>query len=531
MKYCLFTLFLSMGALFCQAQEMPQWGNLEPGKYKVGYKTIRVTDETRNYIGTGRPLQFYVWYPASVKAGEKPMRYGAYFDDVGYDWGNDPETVRQLRQSVENDFKHSALMPSYPGGLHDTTVSMILKTPVPVYRMAPPAQGPFPVLLHAHAHGLLHQSVLLEYLASHGYVVVSVSAYGSSPAFYGRGEDGNNALLDLSQDLAVALTEARKLPFADAGRVAMIGMMAQGGLSLQLREMPLNAIACLDCDWRPQELKKLPYFDTRKIRIPLLELVNTEFREQQFSFLDSLPYAERFVGRFVTFVHGDFYPFPKIARPAESKGFRNYEYMARYTLRFLNGIFSNDTSAQSFRKNPAKNDDFPPGYIFVRKREALPPIPTENEFLTWLRFGKTDKARETWNSFGKAIFSKPDNLFFTAFFLVRNAEPAAFDAIKIYTEAYPDDPRSPGLLNRLTYDLLGKKQIEKARESATLFIQTFPASPYAVCAMASVEFAAGNRAKAKELAQKTIEITRESNLQEREKEYLRQSAENILYSR
>lgn len=510
------------------AQKAPQWGNLVQGPFAIGYKTILLNDDTRHYLDNGRPIQVYVWYPASIKTGEKQMNYGAYFDDIGHDWGNDPNTVTKLKNEIVSDFKIGSLGPSFPAGMADTTFQKILETPIPVYHNALPAQGKFPVLLHAHANGLLHQSLMMEYLASYGYVVMSISMYGTSPAFYGRGEDGNEALLDLTQDLALVLAQAKKLPFADTDKAAVIGILAQAGLSLQMKEMPLKAIACLDCTWNVPEIKKLPYYDTKKIRIPVLEVVNTDFVAQQYSYLDSLVYAERFIGRYHVFPYADFYPFPKIARPAESHGFSNYEYMLVLTVKFLEAVFKTDDNAKTFRTNPGADKSWPAGYLFMRKKEALPPIPLESEFLSWLRYGEMAKVNEAWKNFGPSIFTKPDNLFFVTMFLVRDKEPQALDAIKIYSEAFPGDVRIGGMLNRLGYDAIQVRQFEKAQEIFDLFARLFPYSPYACNGLADVYIARGQKAKAKEQAKKLLDLLEKASMNEREKQALKENAELIL---
>lgn len=522
------TAFLLWGQ--ATAQKAPQWGNLKPGPYTVGYKTLRINDITRHYFGNVRPLQIYVWYPATVQKGEQQMHFKDYFNDAAYDWGSEAKTVEGLRKYLLRDFRISALSPSYPAGLPDSTFNSIMDTPIPVYREATLSKEKFPVLLHLHSNGALSQSVMLEYLASNGYVVMSVSSYGSSPLFYGRGEDGNNALLNQTLDLSIVLAEAKKLPFADADNAAMVGMMAQAGLSLQMKEMPLKAIACLDCNWNATEIKKLPYYEVKRVRIPMMEVVNTDFAPQQTSFLDSLPYAERFIGRFHVFPYADFFPFPKIARPAESHGFTNYEYLSVFTLKFLNGIFKTDAASKTFRENPSAGDktDWPAGYLFIRKKAALPPMPAEDEFLGWLRYNDMVKAREAWKTYGKSLLPAADKLFFVTLFLVRDGEPNALEAVKMFAETSPADRRLPGLLTRLGREYLDHQQYDLSLEVFGLYAKEFPLSPYAYNGLADTYVGMGDLAKAKEQAKKTLEILKQSIIPKEERAFLTNNAETIL---
>ena len=73
------------------AQTTPLWGDLQPGPYAPGFKTIEKYDFSRtfqsryDYFGeeqpgqTARPIQICVWYPAVATADDVPkMVYGEY---------------------------------------------------------------------------------------------------------------------------------------------------------------------------------------------------------------------------------------------------------------------------------------------------------------------------------------------------------------------------------------------------------------------------------------------------------------------
>ena len=66
------------------------WGDLEPGPYAVGFKTIEKYDYSRvsrpehDYFGRpldgerARPIQICIWYPAESTTELPPMVYGEY---------------------------------------------------------------------------------------------------------------------------------------------------------------------------------------------------------------------------------------------------------------------------------------------------------------------------------------------------------------------------------------------------------------------------------------------------------------------
>jgi hypothetical protein len=106
----------------------------------------------------------------------------------------------------------------------------LLNTDVFATRDAPPAQEEFPVVLyHPGAGGSFEDnSVLFEFLASHGYIVLS-SAYESPDASYISNSHGTFA--DSLRDIAFLLNYAHALPFA--ANAPVVGM----GHSIGAQEM------------------------------------------------------------------------------------------------------------------------------------------------------------------------------------------------------------------------------------------------------------------------------------------------------
>lgn len=84
--------FALLVCLFClsgsqvPAQPYPQWGNLKPGPYAVGFRHIQKYDYSRqvqpatDFAGasngeTAYPVQIGVWYPAIKPAKGRPLTY------------------------------------------------------------------------------------------------------------------------------------------------------------------------------------------------------------------------------------------------------------------------------------------------------------------------------------------------------------------------------------------------------------------------------------------------------------------------
>lgn len=149
-------LFSLLGASAVLTHELPIFSLPEPsGPYGVGTFEYSITDDSRKerYSPTrNRELYVEVWYPADKSAA-----------------GGFP--VRTLFQELyEGDYTQQSLLFGY---LRHVPTHSHVHAPV-----APPDRGRFPVLLFNHALELGFTSqnqLLMEHLASHGYVIFSIA--------------------------------------------------------------------------------------------------------------------------------------------------------------------------------------------------------------------------------------------------------------------------------------------------------------------------------------------------------------------
>ena len=82
------------------------WGDLQPGRYAVGFRVLYKHDRTRKWLPSkshsnrtapdkGRPIRISVWYPAVPAKGAEAMRYGDYFHYEG------DKDFRELNDELE----------------------------------------------------------------------------------------------------------------------------------------------------------------------------------------------------------------------------------------------------------------------------------------------------------------------------------------------------------------------------------------------------------------------------------------------
>ncbi|MBK7403378.1 MAG: hypothetical protein IPJ41_01775 [Phycisphaerales bacterium] len=230
----------------------PLWGGLEPGPNVVGFRSYWEADLGRTYQRPGidaapmpRPILVNVWYPAAGEAGAA-MEYGDYLrpDADGRFEALERDLAGYERGIVVAEvFGESA--ESGAGG-EPVGLERLFHTPTGVVRDAPRAPGRFPLVLYHAGYGSSYEdnSVLCEYLASLGYVVVGstfLRADGSS--FNIDAQEGS------ARDLELLVRVACEEWGAEWEHIGMVGH--SGGAHTAVRfvsrpDSPARAIVSLD---------------------------------------------------------------------------------------------------------------------------------------------------------------------------------------------------------------------------------------------------------------------------------------------
>lgn len=465
MKIIFAFLFLLWEPVFAQYQ---QWGNLQPGPYAIGYKMIVVTDSSRYYRDGFEPfvlnkngkqfrkLALYVWYPAKKNDVNKFMSYGDYFPDLKYERPDDDNptiAAQQILQQLKRSFN-----------IEDSLFSAAAKVKIPVEQNAEPLLQKFPVVLHTHAIGLLFQTIFTEFLASHGYIVVSYPRLGVEPVHYGWNDSSPAEEVTSADDVGFVISKLKNIAgYADIGNISFVGNLAEKGVNHQFKNGDLSAIVCLSGSFG-EWIKTMPYYNQKKFRIPLLQ-IRESHRNDQPLFLDSLKYSSRWLIQFKQLGHTDFYPFDKVFHFQESKKWMNYEYVAQLTLEFLDAIQKKKSTHIQFSSVP---DSL---LLSIAAKPALEPLPTENEFLSWIKNDDLETAKK-YTSVSQPVFSSNAmrGLLTNLSWLDK---PYTVDAVKIYLDNYPEDPRESF---EYIFRVAGSEKI--ATGIFQILTEKFPRSPY-----------------------------------------------------
>ena len=389
----LLTLAALAGASSAQTAS-PLWGDLTPGPHAVGFRLLHTVDSTRHHEGRfGRPVQVAVWYPAQPVVQGQPLPYGAYVDFALTEAGASMPPMAD-RETHRDEWREAL---SERAGVH-VDVDALFEMPTAAHQDARPAAGAFPLVLYG-AGGrseAFDNSVLAEYLASHGIAVVAVPSVG---------HDEHRTTIDPvgleaeARDLEVALAiAARALPQIDPERLGVAGW-SWGGLAamlVQMRNPGIDAVLSLDGSiaLHAEKAQASAFFDPAAIRVPLALLTSRARLPQVTRFLDTVRYADVHLVE-AEVAHSDFSAYDFIARvigeggddeTAHRRAF--YEFVCRYAL----ALFQHTLSDGAPLSVTPETYGAPAGLVRIDRRPPLPLPPTQEAFFDRARGGDVDGA-------------------------------------------------------------------------------------------------------------------------------------------
>ena len=327
-------------------------GNLPRGPHSVGFRSYFKYD-------SGRPILIAIWYPATPAPTR--MKYRDYLDiphtkELG-------EFALGLRKYSETIAKETVFHKKVEliGRADQSFVDRQLERPSQAYRDAPATAGHFPVIInHPGAGGSFDDNVLLfEYLASHGYVVIS-SAYQTSTAYVSNNMNGTHRSI---RDMQFLLQAVGELPYADIHKIAGLGHSAGAQILMQWIGQPdclLDALVSLDTtlEYTPRNFPghkelRLKLESLGRPSIPVILFASAE-RKPNFGTFDTyLQNAPRYQVSIPHLKHDDFIS-QGAARallpdPAENVG-RSYDVVCSTIKLFLDSTLKSSASATAALK-------------------------------------------------------------------------------------------------------------------------------------------------------------------------------------
>lgn len=339
--------------------------------YSVGFKYYKTYDESRSYIlnkdTISRPLLIHFWYPSTENLKKESYSFKDYIDLISL-----REDFNKPSSEVDgNSFNfinaYAGFAKQYFGVDTATTTKQILESPVLAQYDIPLAKTikKFPLIIYApsNSKSAVQNHMICEYLASHGYLVISVGSAGDNSL--NRSNDQKSILAQVN-DMAFILNyfeDRLKIKYSSLGLMGF----SSGGLAttiFQMKNKNVKAVFSMDGG---QEygayitLFKSKDFDLQKTNVPYCLLHNNYENFSIYPFYNSIISEEKYRFCMPNLDHNGFVSYWRFfdlvsSKNSVSKFCISYDYISSSALTFFNAYLkskpvSNSKSDLSFETN------------------------------------------------------------------------------------------------------------------------------------------------------------------------------------
>lgn len=374
------------------AQQSPLWGDLSPGPYAVGFKTIerydhaRVTRYKRGVDGSprrgerGRPVQVCVWYPARGSGEARTVVYGEYVFP-------NPADVRffNLLSKLQARDIHGRILPALHG---DRQVMLeLFNVKLSAVRDALHREGSFPFIIYipGASSGIAENVVMCEYLASHGFIVAATHSIGASLLYVELNEIDLETIVRDAEFIRASL---RDWPHLDFERLGVVGyrLGAAAALVLQMRNTDVDAVVSLAGVHVEYEhaglLEGCLHYDPARAGVPLLHICRDDSEAIDSGAQGRFRFADRYLLTLSGMDNLHFTSYgavsamvPDTTGPAPETKRLAYETVCRYVQKFARAHLYDDDDARGFIGRAPRDNDIAADFITygLERGEKMPP--------------------------------------------------------------------------------------------------------------------------------------------------------------
>lgn len=376
MKRICIVAVLFFQIVLSQAQTSLKELNITQGTYGVGFKHYTKVDSTRTYQirnnfdnqSIYRPIPISIWYPAKANATKTPQLTVLNYLEI-------------LKEEEEwEGLPNKFLLDWFPYLWNTPQNRAHLPEKTNAYSNASAVKEKFPVIVYAPSYqaSSIENFALCEFLASHGYVVISSPSRGTKTRWL---EGGTTKDMETqSRDVAFLLKEIYAYKNIDQDNVALMGFSFGGisNASAVLKNGRIRALISLDGSERYNYpvLEKSPYFDLDKFALPYVHFAQKDIPEKvmisdkipselnyKFQLYDSLQYSNAYSYKFHDLTHAYFSTYgvlfgnrDKRQDKSDAKIMRSYQLLCQHVLAFVNANLKKDVNAKVFIENsPVEN--------------------------------------------------------------------------------------------------------------------------------------------------------------------------------
>ncbi|UXE67195.1 MAG: alpha/beta hydrolase [Chryseotalea sp. WA131a] len=364
--------------------------NLVYGKHKVGFRNYKKDDNTRSYRRIydwdnkvlARPISISIWYPTEKTSTKTILKVKNYMTILKQEeeWESLPdERILSWFYYSDNEHNRGQLELETKANFNTRLIT-----------------GKFPMVIYAPSYqaSSVENFALCEFLASHGYIVLSCPSRGTENRFLDGGTTRD--IETQASDIEFLIGEASTLVNADLDKLSVIGF-SFGGISNVLAQMKnerIKALVCLDGSIKYQFEKILTssYANLSRVNVPFIFMSQKDIPlpvmiadkidttlNKRFDFYDSLKHSQAYYLKFNDLTHSYFSSMGVLFQdrgPRQDKSDKeiisSYGWMTNYTLHFLNAFLKNDKLSKQFLDNDPTSNGVPGNSITIKSK-----IPTK----------------------------------------------------------------------------------------------------------------------------------------------------------
>lgn len=392
------TVFILHFAIQVMGQVPSKDLDLTHGKFKVGFRNYTKDDNTRSYKRLSdwdnkvlaRPISISLWYPAEKISPNSKLKVKDYM------------TILKQEEEWESLPNERILSWFYYTDNEKNRKQFEIETKS--YVNAQLTKGKFPVVIYAPSYqaSSVENFALCEFLASHGFIVISCPSRGTETRFLDGGTTRD--IETQARDIEFLIAEATSLTYSDSDKLSVIGF-SFGGISnvlAQMRNERIKALVCLDGSIKYQFQKLLsssdanlskvdvPFIFMSQKDIPLSVMIEDKIDttlNKNFSFFDSLKHSQAYYLKFNDLTHAYFSSMGILFQdrdPRQDKSDREitvaYQWVCNYTMHFLNAFLKDDKTSFQFLDNDPINNGVAPNLISLKAKKPVSQIMSFEDF-------------------------------------------------------------------------------------------------------------------------------------------------------
>jgi hypothetical protein len=357
------TISLTFLALIISSNDCSA-ADLVYGPYEVGFESYKTYDKSRPYIlgndSISRPLLIHFWYPSQDKIKGRTLNFKHYIDLIAQreDYETSTSEIEKNSFNYVNAYsefakKNLAL---------DTSIStqLILDSPVSAKSGIPIHKNGsgFPLLVYApsNSKSSVQNHMICEYLASHGFMILSVSSAGPNSMQRKNLEESVMAQVTDMEYILKYTEDSLSITYTKLG---LLGF-SSGGLAItifQMRNESADAVFSMDGGQEYgaySALYRMADFNLMKTNIPYCSVVNNYENFSIYPLYNSVLTTEKYLLQMPCLDHNGFISHWRFFESCSqgstiSKASISYDYMSQCALDFFSTYLK---SAASVNNSP-----------------------------------------------------------------------------------------------------------------------------------------------------------------------------------